>query len=314
METSHKKRAYFAAILYAFIIGFSFLFVKLTLTVASPLDTLAHRFTISFIFASVPVLLGWIKLDICKKDIVNILPLALFYPAMFFAFQIFGLVHVSSSEAGIIQATTPIFTMIFATVFLKEHSSGLQKASLLLSVAGVVYIFFMKGINLKSNAFIGIVFIFLSSLSFASYNVLARKMTRKYTLIDLTYIMTAIGFLSFNLMSLINHILKGTLKLYFKPFTSPLFVVSIIYLGVLSSLITSLLSNYVLSKIEASKMSVFSNLSTLITMVAGVIFLNEKLEYFHIVGAIMILLGIIGTNFLDKKILDEKIEDKKIKD
>ncbi|GAA0720742.1 DMT family transporter [Clostridium malenominatum] len=304
MEISDKSKPYFAAILYAFIIGFSFLFIKLTLTVATPLDTLAHRFTISFVFASIPVLFKWIRLDISKKDIANILPLALFYPAMFFAFQILGLVYVSSSEAGIIQATTPIFTMILATFFLKERSSGLQKASLFLSVIGVIYIFFMKGISFKNNTFIGILFIFLSSLSFASYNVLARKMTKKYALIDLTYIMTAIGFLAFNLMSLINHSLKGTVKYYFKPFTSPLFVISIIYLGVLSSLITSLLSNYALSKIEASKMSVFSNLSTLITMVAGVIFLNEKLEYFHIIGAIMILLGIIGTNFLNKKTED----------
>ncbi|MCS4517198.1 hypothetical protein JTS93_18350 [Clostridium botulinum] len=32
---------------------------------------------------------------------------------MFFGFQIFGLVYIASSEAGIIQATIPIFTMIF---------------------------------------------------------------------------------------------------------------------------------------------------------------------------------------------------------
>ena len=300
MEFSHKKKAYIAAIIYAFIIGFSFLFAKLTLTVTEPLDALAHRFTVSFIFISVPVLLGWIKVDIDKKDIPVILLLSLFYPTMFFTFQIFGLVYISSSEAGIIQATIPIFTMIFAAVFLKEKSSTLQKASLTLSVAGVIYIFFMKGINLKSDVFMGVVFIVLSALSSAFNSVLARKMTRKYKPICLTYMTTVVGFLSFNVMSFINHSLKGTLNLYFKPFTSPVFVGSILYLGILSSLVTSLLLNYSLSKIEASKMSVFSNLSTLITMMAGVIFLKEKLEYFHIIGAIMIILGIIGTNFLDK--------------
>ncbi|MEW9096034.1 MAG: DMT family transporter [Clostridiaceae bacterium] len=300
MKFSHKKKAYVAAILYALITGFSFLFSKLTLNLANPLDTLAHRFTVSFIFAFIPVLLGWIKLDITKKDILRILPLSLFYPIMSFGFQIFGLVYISSSEAGIIQATIPIFTMIFSITFLKERPNILQKISILLSVAGVVYIFFMKAINLKSNIFIGIVLILLSSISSAGNNVLARKMSGEYKPICLTYTVTAIGFVFFNIMSVINHSLKGTLNLYFKPFTNPLFVVSIVYLGILSSLITSFLVNYALSKIEASKMSVFSNLSTLITMIAGVIFLGEKLQYFHIIGAIMIILGIIGTNFLDK--------------
>ncbi len=303
MKFSDKKKVYFAAILYAFITGLSFLFTKLTLTVASPLDTLAHRFTISFIFASIPVLLGWIKLDINKKDIIRILPLSMFYPIMFFAFQVFGLVYISSSEAGIIQATVPIFTLILSIVFLKEHPSMLQKTSLFLSVAGVVYMFFMKGLDLKTNVFMGILLILLSALSSAGNNVLARKMTGKYKPICLTYIVNAIGFLFFNIISIVNHSLNGTLNLYFKPFTNPLFLVSIVYLGVLSSLITSLLLNYALSKIEASKMSVFGNLSTLITMIAGVIFLKEKLEYFHIIGAAMIVLGIIGTNFLDKKIV-----------
>ncbi|APC79639.1 TPA: DMT family transporter [Clostridium botulinum] len=300
MKFSHKKKAYVSAILYSIIIGFSFLFSKMSLTFADPLDTLAHRFTVSFIFAFVSVLLGWIKLDITKKDILSILPLSLFYPIMFFGFQIFGLVYIASSEAGIIQATIPIFTMIFSVIFLKERPSVLQKLSILLSVAGVVYIFFMKGVNLKSNIFIGIVLILLSALSSSGNNVLARKMSGQYKPISLTYTVICIGFVFFNIMSIINHSLNGTLNIYFKPFTNPLFIVSIFYLGILSSLVTSFLLNYSLSKIEASKMSVFNNLSTLITMMAGVVFLGEKLQYFHIIGSFMIILGIVGTNLGDK--------------
>ncbi|KOR26562.1 DMT family transporter [Clostridium sp. L74] len=300
MNFSHKKKAYISAILYALIIGFSFLFSKISLTFADPLDILAHRFTVSFIFAFISVLLGWIKLDITKKDFISILPLSLFYPVMFFGFQIFGLVYISSSEAGIIQATIPIFTMIFSVIFLNESPKLLQKLSIFLSVAGVIYIFFMKGVNLKSNIFIGIVLILLSALSSAGNNILAKKFSVNYKPISLTYMVICIGFIFFNVMSIINHSLNGTLNLYFKPFANPLFIVSIFYLGILSSLITSFLLNYSLSKIEASKISVFNNLSTLITIMAGVVFLGEKLQYFHIIGSSMIILGIIGTNFGDK--------------
>ncbi|WP_020060328.1 DMT family transporter [Bacillus sp. 123MFChir2] len=303
---TQTKKAYAAAILYTCIIGFSFMFVKLTFTITGPLDTLAHRFTVSFLTASIPVLFGFIKLNITFKNMLSILPVAILYPALFFTFQAFGLVYTSSSEAGIIQATIPIFTMVCASYFLKERTTIWQKFSLLLSVSGVIYIFAMKGLGDHTTSFIGVILILLSALSSAGYNVLARKMTKQFRLIDVTYMMTVIGFVCFQTLSIGNHIATGTMHLYFQPFTSSLFVISILYLGILSSLLTAFLSNYTLSIVEASKMSVFSNVSTLITLFAGVIFLQEEIAYYHIIGAIMIILGVLGTNFLDEKYVSSK--------
>lgn len=161
----------------------------------------------------------------------------------------------------------------------------------------------MKGFGSHTTSFTGVILILLSALSSAGYNVLARKITKQFRLIDVTYMMTAIGFVFFNTLSIGNHIAAGTMNLYFQPFTSPLFLVSILYLGILSSLLTAFLSNYALSIMEASKMSVFSNVPTLIIMFAGVIFLQEDLAYYHIIGAVMIILGVLGTNFLDEKFM-----------
>ncbi|MFK4425297.1 DMT family transporter [Bacillus sp. RC51] len=297
----NTTKAYISALLYSFIIGFSFMFVKLALTITSPIDTLAHRFTVAFIAATIPVIFGFVKLNISLKNILALLPLAIFYPALFFAFQAFGLVYTSSSEAGIIQAAIPIFTMILASYFLKEYTNTWQKTSVCISVIGVIYIFVMNGIGAHETSFIGVILILLSALSSACYNVLARKMTKKFKLMDLTYTMTAIGFISFNFIAIIDHMNKGTITVYFKPFTNGTFLISILYLGLLSSLLTALLLNYSLSYIEAAKISVFSNLSTLITIIAGVVFLQEQIAYYHIVGTLMIVLGVIGTNFLGKK-------------
>ncbi|MED1567645.1 DMT family transporter [Bacillus paramycoides] len=297
----NTTKAYISALLYSFIIGFSFMFVKLALTITNPLDTLAHRFTVAFIAASIPVIFGFVKLNISFKNILALLPLAIFYPALFFAFQAFGLVYTSSSEAGIIQAAIPIFTMILASYFLKEYTNIWQKTSVLISVIGVIYIFIMNGIVAHKTSFIGVILILLSALSSACYNVLARKMTKKFKLMDLTYTMTALGFISFNSIAIVDHLNKGTITIYFKPFTNGTFLISILYLGLLSSLLTALLLNYSLSYIEAAKISVFSNLSTLITIIAGVVFLHEQIAYYHIIGTIMIIIGVIGTNFLGKK-------------
>lgn len=297
-DKKHKNIAYGAAVLYAFIIGFSFLFVKLALTVSDPIDTLAHRFTASFLAILIPVLLGKIHLSFTTKDMIQILPLALLYPALFFGFQISGLVYTTSSEAGIILASTPVLTMFLASYFLKEKNNYLQNLSLGLSVAGVIYILAMKGASFETEQILGTSLLFLSSLSFAGYSVLARPLTKKFKPLELTFIMLTIAFFTFNLLALIRHGMNATINEYFQPLSDPIFLISILYLGVLSSLGTSWLSNYVLSKIEASKMSVFGNLATLISMIAGVIFLQEQLEYYHIIGAIMIIAGILGTNLL----------------
>ncbi|KMZ39654.1 MULTISPECIES: DMT family transporter [Bacillales] len=303
-----QQKAILAALLNAGITGLSFLFLKMALAVTNPVDTLAHRFTVAFIVASIPIVFGWIKLSIKPKDMLTIIPLAMLYPILFFTLQAFGLVYTTSSEAGIIQATVPIFTMIMAAFFLGESSTWLQKLSTLLSVGGVIYIFAMKGLGVStgSGSSIGTILILLSAFSLAGYSVLARKMTKSFHYIDMTYMVAVLGFLFFNGWSVIRHSGEGTLSTYFAPFASSAFIISIVFLGILSSLMTSFMTNFALSKMEASKLSVFNNLSTLVTIVAGVIFLQEQLAYYHLIGAIMIIIGVIGTNFLGARLKKQK--------
>jgi len=99
----------------------------------------------------------------------------------------------------------------------------------------------------------------------------------------------------------IIQLLKGTLSSYFEPLKNTSFIWSILYLGILSTLFTSLLANYSLSKIEASKMNVFVNLATVLSIAAGSVFLDEKIYYYHIIGSVLIVLGVLGTNFLGKR-------------
>lgn len=293
-----KKKAYIAAIANALIIGLSFMFVKVTLTVASPLDTLGHRFTMAWIGATAVLMISKIRLNIQWKDMWRILPLALLYPIAFFALQVFGLLSTSSSEAGMIQATVPIFTLLFASLLLKERTTVGQILFMCLSVLGVIYLLMMNGQGAGEMNLIGSGLILLSSLAFALYNVFARKLTRQYSLFTLTYVMTLMGFVTFNLMAVGQHVAEGTIAEFFEPLKHMNFVFSIIYLGILSSLLTSYLSNYALSKIQASKMSVFANFATLVTILAGILFLKEQFHLYHLIGAAAILAGVIGTNYL----------------
>lgn len=302
----NKKFVYTAAVTYAVITGLSFLFGKIALSSVDPIDMLAHRFSASFIAILLLLLFKFVKVNYSLDRIMKILPLALLYPMAFFAFQTFGLQYASSSEAGILTAAAPVFTLILSSIILNEKSTALQKISVIISVSGVIYITLMKTSSFEINNIKGIIFLLLSALSFSGYSVMARVLTRDFSSKELSVIMITISFIVFNVIALVKNLTNGTLSTFFSPFTNPSFIVSVIYLGVLSSLVTSLLTNYILSNIEASKMSVFANLATVISIVAGVIFLNEKIFYYHIIGSILIVGGVIGTNFLDKEFLDRR--------
>lgn len=305
METNNKK-VYLAATSYSVITGLSFLFGKVALGASNPLDLLAFRFTASFLAIIIASIIKPVKLNYTKENILKILPMAILYPLLFFAFQTYGLKYTSSSEAGILQAAMPVFTLIMATYFLDEKTSILQKLSIILSVLGVIYITIMKSSTISFSNIKGIILILLSTLSFSSYSVMARGLTKDFSSIELSYIMIFISFISFNVLSLGSHIVNGTLSGYLLPLMNLKFIIAVIYLGVLSSLVTSLLTNYVLSKIEASKMVVFSNLGTVISIIAGVVFLKEDIFYYHIIGSVFIVGGVLGANFLDKKTFQKK--------
>ncbi|WP_232698674.1 DMT family transporter [Brevibacillus daliensis] len=299
---TEKRKAYIAATIYAMIIGLSFMFVKITLTIATPLDTLAHRFTIAWVVATLLLLVKKESIKVKKKDVLRIALLAILYPTLFFAFQVFGLVHTSSSEAGIIQATVPIFTLVFASIILKETSTRGQIIAVSLSVLGVIYILYMNGVGAENTSLLGSGFILLSALTSSLYNVFARKLTRLYSLFTITYVMTLFGFIAFNGITLTNHLINGTVHQFMQPFFHIDFVLAILYLSVLSSLGTSYLSNYALSQLPASQVSVFSNLATLITILAGIVFLNESFHYYHAIGTCIIIAGIIGVNYFGKRV------------
>lgn len=302
MNTTHTRGyAYIAAVLYAAIIGLSFLFVKMTVTVAHPIDVLAHRFALSLIVVSIPVILGWIKIRLSLRDLWRIIPLGLLSPVLFFAFQAFGLVSSNSSEAGIIQAMAPVFTLVLASVFLKERTSTMQKLFLLLSVVGVVFIFIMQGSGMSIGNLKGIALLLLSTVCFAGYGVLARPLTQRYKPLELTWVTLMVGCIVFNAASLIRHASSGSMMDYIKPLGDTSYLGALAYLAILSTMISTLLASYALTHLEASQMSVFSNLSTLISIVGGAWILHEPVGYYHYIGALLIIAGVLGTNMSGRK-------------
>lgn len=205
-------------------------------------------------------------------------------------------IFATSAEGGILHAFTPVLIMVLASLFLKEATTVLQRISIFLSVSGVILIFVMKGYGIDLSNLAGILLLTASSIAFAGYSVLARSLLKSHRPMEVTYWMLGIGCVFFLGLSLVEHAAAGSFAGLFAPLAESQFVVSVLYLGILSSLVTALTANYALSKLEAAKAGVFANLSTVVSIAAGALILGEKIEVYHIIGSVMIIAGVWGAN------------------
>lgn len=296
---SEKKLAYTGLILMTAIIGLSFIFVKIGLKYANPMDLLAHRFTAGTISIGALWIFGFLKFSSFSWSKAKLLLLlSLFYPLLFFAFQTFGMEYSTASEAGIIFATVPIITLVIAGMFLKERTTVLQKLGIVLSGVGVAYIVYQTD-NLSGGTSIkGVILLLLSVLSVVVYYALGKKISLTFSTLEITVWMTLLAFIAFNTWSIIEHFQNDSLTDFFKPLKQKEFIWTVLYLGILSSVVTSFLTNFALSKIPASQIAVFNNLSPIITIIGGVVILGETLHYYQILGGILVILGVIMTQTL----------------
>lgn len=136
--------------------------------------------------------------------------------------------------------------------------------------------------------------------SMVVYFILGKKVGPQFSAMEITVWMTLLAFVVFNTLSIATHLHAGTLHKLIEPLRHGEFLGAVLYLGVLSSMLTAFLTNYALSQIPASHISVFNNLSPLVTILAGVIILGDRLYHFHIIGGILVLVGVVMTVFLKK--------------
>ncbi|MDP4087858.1 MAG: DMT family transporter [Bacillota bacterium] len=297
MHNKHNILPYITAIITSIIFGLSFLFSKRALSVASPLMLLSFRFLAAFTVMSILIALKVIKVNYKNKPLRWLLLLAVIEPVVYFIFETYGLQRTASSVGGLMIALIPIAVTVMAVYFLDEKPSAIETAFIITSVAGVALIVVMGSSGGEGSSVIGVLLLMGAVLSAAFFNIISRKISKDFSPMEITYFMMALGAVSFNVMAVIDSAARGELHNYFMPLKSTTFVTSVVYLGILSSIIAYFLINYTLSKIEASKSSVFSNISTIVSIVAGVIFLKESFQVYHIVGAVMILGGVWGANY-----------------
>jgi drug/metabolite transporter (DMT)-like permease len=292
-------KVYGVAVLFSLLVGFSFIGVKTAIQVSTTLQLLTFRYNFAFLGTLAIIAFGFSKLTIRGKEKKNILITAGFYIA-FMVFQTIGLLFVSTIESGILFAIIPIMVKIIASVVLKEKSTVTQNLFVGLCVGALILMIVMGAGQIDTNM-VGILLLLISSLSMAISNVYMRYVRSQYTPIEISFMITLGGFLVFNIATIVLGIRNGNLDQYFEPLSHMSFVIATAYLGITCTTITAFLMSYMLANMPAVKATIFGNLSTAISIVAGVVVLHEPLRAYHIICTIFIVIGVVGVSLTSEK-------------
>lgn len=286
-----------AGIVMSVIFGFSFLFTSEALDFTTPIQLLAYRFAFAALALTVLQLIGVIKVNFRGKPLHKLLFLTIFHPIIYFILETFGLKMTSVSEGGMLIGIIPVVVASLAVIILKERPSIWQIASILLSVMGVLFIVFMKGSTSSGGNYYGILILFGAVLAAGMYNILSKQLSAYFNSMEITYVMMWIGAIVFNLIFFGELFFEGRVSSYFHLLKNPQVLLSVFYLAIVSSIVAFFLLNFMLARMEVSRSAVFANLTTVTSIAAGVIFRNDPFYWFQIVGSLLILLGVYGTNY-----------------
>jgi drug/metabolite transporter (DMT)-like permease len=287
---------YLSGFAVALIFGLSFMFTKQALETLPTALLLSSRFSLAALLMTFLWLSGVININLKNKPLKKLMLLSLFQPIAYFIFETTGVKLTSSSEAGIMIALIPVVVTIFAAVFLKERPSKSQLFFIVSSVLGVIFIVLMSGSENSTGHFAGILSLFGAVLAAGVYNILSRKLSANFTPVEITFAMMWTGAAVFSIISAVTGIINGNLDDYITYLSSASTLIPILYLGILSSVCAFFMMNYMLSKIPASNSSVFSNLTTVVSIFAGVFIRHETFHWYQFAGSVIIILGVWGTN------------------
>ena len=304
---TESVKTYGSGLLFAVLVGFSFLGLKTMVQFGNPLEVIAYRYTFAFIGLIICLAFKIVKVDFKGKPVLKkAAPTASLY-VLFMIFQAAGLLFATSIESGIFFAIIPILVSIISSIFLKEKANIVQSVFMTISIISLIIMILCGATSLHLTA-PGIIFLFLSSLCMAVNNVLMRYLRNDFTSIEMTTVIIIEGFIGPNLICIIWGLINGNLGEFFSHLSNPTFVAAGIYLGIPCTLISAALMAYMIRRVAAVKATIFGNLSTAISIVAGVLFLNEPLYFYHIACTMLIIVGVIGVSLGGSK--QEKLNDR----
>ena len=263
------------------------------LTEIPPLSLVFYRWLLVWI-----ILLPFTYKDVIKhKDtILNNLPLLFFLGltsvGLFNSFTYLSLIYTQVINSSLFNTAIPAIIILLCFLFKVEKTNKFQLSGLFISVCGILAIITRLNLDilLSLNFNKGDLIMIGGALTWGIYSTLLKRKKFTLPLLTLVHIVCTFGLVSVFPQFLYELWNGQVIK----------FDINLFYLLIFLALFPSIGSYYcwagAVSIIGANRAGIFLSLIPLFSTIMAIALYNEKFQFFHLIGAILILLGLYLSN------------------
>ena len=266
--------------------GGSFLFVEFALTALTPIGVAFWRTTFGALAMLIAILIYRSKLPTSLEAWKKMTIAGLFMSSVPFTLFAYAQTHVSSALASIINAVTPIATVV---VMLIAFRSEKLKPHVLVGIfVGLIGVMIVLGVwqGFGENEPLAIIALLVAVTCYGIGTPYVRKYLTPMNLSTEVSVFGQIGTAALTLLPI--YLLTGE---YLIASPSLAAIGSIIAIGALGSGVAYLLFYKVLDVVGSAVAASVTYITPIIAVILGVLILNEQLHWYEPVGGVIVVLG-----------------------
>ena len=233
-----------------------------------------------------------IDLDYYRKNIFLMIIISILGVTFFNSFTYISLRSSMVINSTLMASIAPVMMIGFSWLLFRTKTTKLQFAGIILSLIGAFSIILKGNLDNLYNLYFtsGDLWMIAAVISWCLYSVLLKKIDSKTSQLANLEVMIIIGIIfitPFYIFESINSTFLPSSRLDF---------IIISYVAVFASIVAFFSWNKGVSIIGPNRASLFLHLIPVFSAIWAITFLDEKFAFFHIIGVIFILSGIILSN------------------
>jgi len=239
---------------------------------------------------------GFIKFKnnfkVVKQNFKILLILGILGTITFNTLVYIGLKYTFVINGSLLNTLIPVFIVLISLTFKIEKFTILKLMGVLTSFLGAVYIIFDGNLNklARIQVNVGDIWIIVAMLVWAIYTIILKNKPKELDSVSFLFTSILLG-LPFLFPFFIWEIFH-----YGFPKMNLNIVLTFIFYGTFPSIISYLIWNNGVKEIGPTNAGVYTYLLPVFGIILSIIFLDEAFLFYHLVGTVLILIGIFLVN------------------
>ena len=233
-----------------------------------------------------------IDFNIYKKNLPYLIVTSILGVTFFNSFTYLSLQTSMVINSSIMASITPLLIILFSWLIFKTQTYFMQFFGIILSIIGVLLIISKANLNnlINLDFTIGDLWMLAAVFSWGLYSVLLKKIDSTLSQLATLEVMIFIG-----LIFIFPFYFFESLNNSFLPKDSNE-ILMITYVAIFASITSFFAWNKGVSIVGANKASLFLHLIPVFSSMWAILFLGEIFSFFHLLGTVFIIFGIILSN------------------